>query len=74
MSCVPACVKQLLKDVGIEVDEQELRDNSSYTDEFGTDFKSIVAVLSKHHPTKDFVAGVPDLPDLSDEQLTSSPP
>ncbi|MCU0353157.1 MAG: hypothetical protein MUD08_05370 [Cytophagales bacterium] len=69
MSCVAACVRQLLRDENVEVSEAEIRASSNYSDENGTEFGSVVNFLNNRHPLKFFHAGVPDVPGLSIAEL-----
>ncbi|MDJ1496820.1 hypothetical protein QNI19_28050 [Cytophagaceae bacterium DM2B3-1] len=69
MSCVQACVRQLLKDAGINTSEKDLTKASSFSEQYGTDFKDIVPILNELHPNRKFDAGSPAIGDKEPEEI-----
>jgi hypothetical protein len=69
MSCVQACVRQLLKDDGVYVDEDFLINQSSFSEQYGTDFVDIVPLLNRLHPARKFDGGVPGLLDKEPDEM-----
>jgi predicted double-glycine peptidase len=63
-SCVPACVRQLLRDAGVELTEAELIDAIGVVDGFGSTAESAALVLTGRHPRLRYVGGC-----LTEEQL-----
>jgi hypothetical protein len=59
-SCQVACVRQLLRDAGLELTEQELLTEIGYFEGWGTTSADAAVVLDRLHPTLGFVGGAVD--------------
>jgi predicted double-glycine peptidase len=57
MSCGPACARQLLADVGVQVAEAELRGGMTATTQFGMSSERVAQALTKLHPEATFRGG-----------------
>lgn len=57
-SCQVACVRQILRDAGIEISEAELRLRAGYVTGFGTASEFAAQVLDELHPTLGYNGGV----------------
>lgn len=55
--CVIACVRQLLRDAGIELSERDLRGRIGVVEGFGSKFESAAEVLSELHPGLTYAGG-----------------
>jgi predicted double-glycine peptidase len=59
-SCQVACVRQLLRDAGVDLSEQELLKQIGYFEGWGTTSADAALVLDSLHPTLGFVGGAVD--------------
>jgi predicted double-glycine peptidase len=56
-SCQAACARQLLKDAGVDVSEDDLLANIGYHERYGTTVESTATVLTMLHPKLDYSGG-----------------
>ena len=57
MSCGAACVRQLLRDEGIDLEESVIREPTDFTPESGISSESLASALSKLNPKKNYRGG-----------------
>lgn len=56
-SCQAACARQLLRDAGVEVSEEDLLAKIGYIEGYGTTAASVASVLDELHPQQGYAGG-----------------